>query len=238
MATTADQIVVELRAVVDQHDAAMNKSADVTEAAMKDIERAVDKATGTVVNDAARTVEAVEPRVRRGRRPQGEGDRRPQGDLGQGGPVGGRAPRVAARRRDPRHQRRDHPVVYPAVPRRASRGVQRQRRAAARVPAGPAPDSGGTFLNGGRGGRNLGGAGGFQEHLLPAPGFHRPGKRRHRCPSAFRGSRAADPQRFRHVGLCSWASRRPASASWRPHSAASRAPRTGPRSRKSPSTTP
>jgi hypothetical protein len=59
MATTADQIVVELRAVVDQHDAALNKSADTAEAAMKDIERAVDKATGTVVNDAARTVDAV-----------------------------------------------------------------------------------------------------------------------------------------------------------------------------------
>jgi hypothetical protein len=59
MATVAEQIVVELRAVVDQHDKAMEKSADTAERAMADTEKAVDRATKTIVNDAAKTVEAV-----------------------------------------------------------------------------------------------------------------------------------------------------------------------------------
>lgn len=159
MATTADQIVVELRAVVDQHDAALNKSADTAEAAMKDIERAVDKATGTVVNDAARTVEAVnresaafvaakEKEIAVLKEISAKADRSADDAKVAAGrilAINDEITRSYIRMADA-HDRASKAVLTPPP----------------RVPAGPGQDSGGTFFNGGRGGRNLGGAGGFQ----------------------------------------------------------------------------
>jgi hypothetical protein len=159
MATTADQIVVELRAVVDQHDAAMNKSADVTEAAMKDIERAVDKATGTVVNDAARTVEAVN-------RESAAFVAAKEKEIAVLKEISAKADRSAD---DAKVAAGRILAINDEITRSYIRLAEAHERAskaalvpAPRAPAGPAPDSGGTFLNGGRGGRNLGGAGGFQ----------------------------------------------------------------------------
>lgn len=160
MATTADQIVVELRAQVDQHNAAMDSAAATAEAAMRDIERVVDKTTGTVVNDAARAVEAVE----REAAAVVQAKEREMAALRE----------AASRSNQSAAEAAAAAAKIIAINDELTRSYVRLAQAhelAAKAATAPIPaprvlpvalpgPGGGTFLNGGVGGRNLGGAGG------------------------------------------------------------------------------